>query len=143
MEEKDYYQILGIDQKADKKLIKAAFRKLARKFHPDVNKKQNSAEKFKEIYEAYEILSDLEKRQEYDVIYERWHKEESFVSVKNFTYARDSGRYFEYDIDFDDEENQDKGFLNYILNMSYLNIIFRVMIFYALARFLYPLIFQK
>ncbi len=64
---KDYYQILGIDRKASAAEIKKAYRKLARKFHPDVNPGNPEAEaRFKEIQEAYRILSDKEKRKQYD-----------------------------------------------------------------------------
>lgn len=64
---KNYYEILGLQKSASDKEIKSAYRKLARKYHPDVNPSDKSAEaKFKEISEAYEILSDPEKRQQYD-----------------------------------------------------------------------------
>ena len=60
---KNYYEILGIDKKANKEDVKKAFRKLAQKYHPD---KGGSEDKFKEITEAYSILSDDKKRREYD-----------------------------------------------------------------------------
>jgi DnaJ-class molecular chaperone len=64
---KDYYKILGVDKKANEKEIRQAYRKLARKYHPDVNPGDKSAEdKFKEINEANEVLSDPEKRKKYD-----------------------------------------------------------------------------
>ena len=64
---KDYYQILGVNEHADEKAIRQAYRKLARKLHPDVNPGDKSAEeRFKEINEANEVLSDPEKRQKYD-----------------------------------------------------------------------------
>jgi curved DNA-binding protein len=67
MEYKDYYKVLGVDRNADQETIKRAFRKLARQYHPDVNKGDKKAEeKFKEINEAYEVLSDPEKRKLYD-----------------------------------------------------------------------------
>lgn len=66
MEFKDYYKILGVDRKADSKAIGEAFRRLARQYHPDVNKDPQAAEKFKEINEAYQVLSDPEKRARYD-----------------------------------------------------------------------------
>ena len=67
MEYKDYYKILGVNNKASQDDIKAAYRKLARKHHPDVNPDDPSAEeRFKEINEAYQALSDPEKRQKYD-----------------------------------------------------------------------------
>lgn len=62
---KDYYKILDVNESADKTGIKAAYRKLARKYHPDVSGKAGE-DKFKEINEAYEILSDPKKREEYD-----------------------------------------------------------------------------
>ncbi len=66
MDKKDYYEILGIDKNASKKEIKKAFRKLAKEKHPDRNKSKNAEEEFKEIKEAYEILSDDQKRKAYD-----------------------------------------------------------------------------
>ena len=67
MEFKDYYATLGVAKTASDKEIKQAFRKLARKHHPDVNPGDKSAEaKFKELNEAYEVLSDEEKRRKYD-----------------------------------------------------------------------------
>ncbi|BCX03951.1 MAG: molecular chaperone DnaJ [Candidatus Roseilinea sp.] len=67
MEYKDYYKTLGVDRNADPETIKKAFRKLARQYHPDANKGDKKAEeKFKEINEAYEVLSDPEKRKLYD-----------------------------------------------------------------------------
>ena len=65
-EKRDYYEVLGVDKSADQKEIKKAYRKLAMKYHPDVNDDENSSEKFKEISEAYAVLSDDEKRQRYD-----------------------------------------------------------------------------
>lgn len=66
MSKRDYYDILGVSKDASKDEIKKAFRKLARKYHPDVNKSPDAAEKFKEITKAYEVLSDSQKRQQYD-----------------------------------------------------------------------------
>ncbi|MFM6279757.1 MAG: DnaJ domain-containing protein, partial [Dolichospermum sp.] len=64
---KDYYAILGITKTATSEEIKQAFRKLARKYHPDVNPNNKQAEaKFKEVNEAYEVLSDPDKRKKYD-----------------------------------------------------------------------------
>ena len=79
---RDYYQILGIDRKASNKEISAAYRKLARKWHPDLHpadKKNEAEEKFKEINEAYEVLKDSEKRAKYDRLGSRW-KEGDFDS---------------------------------------------------------------
>lgn len=63
---RDYYEILGLDKGADKAAIKKAYRKLALKYHPDKNKAKDAEEKFKEINEAYQILSDEKKKQAYD-----------------------------------------------------------------------------
>lgn len=66
MEFKDYYKILGVEKKDDSEKIKSAYRKLARKYHPDTSKEANAEERFKEISEAYEVLNDPEKRAKYD-----------------------------------------------------------------------------
>jgi len=67
MTEKDYYELLGVDRDADQKEIKKAYRNLAKKYHPDMNQDgEDTSEKFKEISEAYEILSDPDKRARYD-----------------------------------------------------------------------------
>src|SRR5262244_4594957 len=73
VEFKDYYGILGVDRKADAKTIKSAYRRLARKHHPDVAKGKD-AERFKEIAEAYEVLSDPEKRRRYDTLGPDWQR---------------------------------------------------------------------
>ncbi|MDO5851039.1 MAG: molecular chaperone DnaJ [Methanobacteriaceae archaeon] len=65
-EKRDYYDVLGVDKTADKKTIKKAYRKLAMKYHPDVSKEEDATEKFKEISEAYGVLSDEEKKARYD-----------------------------------------------------------------------------
>jgi len=66
MEKRDYYEVLGVPKGASNDEIKAAFRKLARQYHPDVNKDESAEEKFKEINEAYGVLSDADKRARYD-----------------------------------------------------------------------------
>ena len=68
MQFKDYYQVLGVAPDADEKAIKSAYRRLARKYHPDVSKESDAEEKFKAANEAHEVLSDPAKRAEYDRI---------------------------------------------------------------------------
>lgn len=66
MNKRDYYEVLGVSKNASDAEIKSAFRKLAKKYHPDVSKEENAAEKFKEAQEAYAVLSDKQKRSQYD-----------------------------------------------------------------------------
>lgn len=66
MKYKDYYKILGVGREASEEVIKKAYRKLARRYHPDVSKEKNAEEKFKEVAEAYEVLKDKDKRAAYD-----------------------------------------------------------------------------
>src|SRR5574342_1322684 len=66
MSNRDFYDVLGVGRNANDDEIKAAFRRLARQYHPDVNKEPDAEEKFKEINEAYGVLSDADKRARYD-----------------------------------------------------------------------------
>ncbi|MBU5595178.1 molecular chaperone DnaJ [Amphibacillus sp. MSJ-3] len=66
MSKRDYYDVLGINKDASPEEIKKAYRKLARQYHPDVNKEPDAADKFKEVKEAYEVLSNNQKRAQYD-----------------------------------------------------------------------------
>ena len=66
MAKRDYYEVLGIDKNAKQEEIKSAYRKLVKKYHPDINKEKDAEEKFKEIQEAYDTLSDENKRSNYD-----------------------------------------------------------------------------
>ncbi len=78
MKYQDYYQILGVPRDAEKADIKKAYRKLARKYHPDVNKDAGAEEKFKEVNEAYEVLKDSDKRQAYDRFGADWKHGQQF-----------------------------------------------------------------
>src|SRR5260221_12456378 len=69
---KDYYETLGVSRTASEEEIKKAFRKLARKYHPDVAKGKGTEEKFKEINEAYEVLGDPAKRKKHDELGANW-----------------------------------------------------------------------
>lgn len=78
MEYQDYYKILDVPRGADEKEIRKAYRKLAQKFHPDVNKNKNAEDKLKEINEAYEVLKDPEKRKRYDALGANWQNGQQF-----------------------------------------------------------------
>jgi curved DNA-binding protein len=78
MEFKDYYQIMGLERGASQDEIKRSYRKLARKYHPDVSKEPDAEERFKEIGEAYEVLKDPEKRAAYDQLGANWKAGQDF-----------------------------------------------------------------
>ncbi len=84
MEFKDYYTTLGIDRDATQDEVKRAYRKLARKFHPDINKGDDAEVRFKEIGEAYEVLQDTEKRAAYDKFGKDWQAGQDFNPPPNW-----------------------------------------------------------
>ena len=89
---KDYYQLLGVKREATQKEIKQAYRKLARKHHPDLNPGDKAAEaKFKEINEAHEVLSDPEKRKKYDQFGEQWMYADQFAKGGGTHWGSGSG----------------------------------------------------
>jgi curved DNA-binding protein len=94
MEYKDYYKIMGVDRKATPEEIKRAYRKLARKYHPDVSKETNAEAKFKELGEAYEVLKDPKKRAAYDRIGQDWREGQTFTPPPNWQSEFDFGKGF-------------------------------------------------
>jgi len=78
MDYKDYYNIMGVERTASQDEIKRAYRKLARKYHPDVSKETNAEARFKEVGEAYEVLKDPEKRAAYDQLGANWKAGQDF-----------------------------------------------------------------
>lgn len=89
IEYKDYYKVLGVERSADAKAIKSAYRKLARKYHPDVNPSNKESEaRFKEINEAYEVLSDPDKRKKYDQLGSDWERYQRAGDAGGFDFSR-------------------------------------------------------
>lgn len=78
MQYKDYYDIMGVSRDASQEDIKKAYRRLARKYHPDVSSEPDAEQRFKEVGEAYEVLRDPEKRAAYDKLGDRWQEGEDF-----------------------------------------------------------------
>ncbi len=93
---KDYYVVMGVPRGATQDEIKRAYRKLARKFHPDVSKEKDAEERFKELQEAYEVLKDPEKRAAYDQLGENWRQGQEFRPPpdwgKGFEFSAGRGR---------------------------------------------------
>ncbi len=109
MDYKDYYKIMGVERDAKPEDLKKAYRRLARKFHPDVSKEANAETKFKEVQEAYEVLKDPEKRAAYDQLGSNWRQ------GQNFTPPPDWGRDFEFTTAFGGRE--DAGFSDFFSSL--------------------------
>jgi curved DNA-binding protein len=95
MDYKDYYKIMGVARDAKQDEIKRAYRRLARKYHPDVSKEAQAEDKFKEVQEAYEVLKDTEKRAAYDQLGSQWRQGQQFTPPpdwgKNFEFSGSVG----------------------------------------------------
>ncbi|MCO6490202.1 MAG: DnaJ domain-containing protein [Phaeodactylibacter sp.] len=103
MEYIDYYKILGVSKDADKEKVRKAYRKLARKYHPDLNPGDAEAEKkFKQANEAYEVLSDPEKRKKYDKYGKDWEHAEAFEQARRQQGSPGGGRTYTYTEGFGD-----------------------------------------
>src|SRR3984957_18552591 len=80
----DYYEVLGVPRDADQDAIRRAYRKLAREYHPDLNSDSDAEDRFKELGEAYEVLSDADKRERYDRLGARWRETEREAPEESF-----------------------------------------------------------
>lgn len=105
MEYKDYYEILGVKRDSSEAEVKSAYRKLARKYHPDVNKTKEAEQKFKDINEAYEVLSDKDKRQRYDSLGANWQNGANYTpppGYEQFNFGGGQGGYQSYNFNGED-----------------------------------------
>ncbi len=105
----DYYEILGIPRDAAQEQIQSAYRKLARKYHPDINKEKDAEDKFKKISEAYEVLKDPEKRKKYDTLGANWKTGDDFTPPPGWEQWQTGSRHgtgpqsgFDFGFDFGD-----------------------------------------
>src|SRR4051794_33891182 len=109
MDYKDYYKLMGVERNAKAEDIKRAYRRLARKYHPDVSKEPNAEAKFKDLQEAYEVLKDPEKRAAYDQLGSQWRQ------GQQFTPPPDWGRDFEFTTGFGGRE--EPGFSDFFSSL--------------------------
>ena len=109
MQYKDYYAVLGLERGATQDEIKKAYRRMARKYHPDVSKEQDAEARFKEVGEAYEVLKDPEKRSAYDNLGANWQSGEHFTTPPNW------GRNFEFSGGYEDLDAS--GFSEFFENL--------------------------
>jgi curved DNA-binding protein len=113
MEYKDYYKILNVERSATEDAIKKSYRRLARKYHPDVSKEANAEEKFKDVQEAYEVLKDKEKRTAYDQLGSNWRQGQEFRPPPGW--GQGAGTHFNTAGDFDEAEMG--GFSDFFANI--------------------------
>src|SRR4051812_11233781 len=109
MDYKDYYKLMGVERDAKAEDIKRAYRRLARKYHPDVSKEPNAEARFKDLQEAYEVLKDPEKRAAYDQLGSQWRQ------GQQFTPPPDWGRDFEFTGSFGGRD--DAGFSDFFSSL--------------------------
>lgn len=114
MEYKDYYKVLGVEKSASPDDIKQAYRRLARKYHPDVSKEKDAEEKFKNLQEAYEVLKDPEKRTAYDQLGSNWKQGQDFRPPPGWN-AGAGGARFHTSQDFSEAEME--GFSDFFSNL--------------------------
>ncbi|MCW3098015.1 MAG: hypothetical protein JWL77_3633 [Chthonomonadaceae bacterium] len=113
----DYYATLGVARDATPEQIQAAYRKLARKFHPDVNKAPDAEEKFKQINEANEVLRDTEKRRRYDTLGANYHAGQDFTPPPGWQGSGRGERRAEYAQEADFGGFADGGFSDFFSSM--------------------------
>jgi len=94
MKYKDYYELLGVEREADPADIKRAYKRLARKYHPDVSTEQDAEERFKEVGEAYDVLRDKDKRATYDNLGNGWHSGDEFSPPPGWQFKSQAGEGF-------------------------------------------------
>jgi curved DNA-binding protein len=111
MDYKDYYKILGVARDASQDEIKRVYRRLARKYHPDVSKEANAEDRFKEVQEAYEVLKDPEKRAAYDQLGSNWR------AGQEFRPPPDWGKGFEFSSRFGGADDLDGGFSDFFSSL--------------------------